>query len=61
MDNTFSFEELIKVVITVFSAIINPDSFEGVLRVLSLKHKTEVLDSLCSIRFPFQEVDLGDT
>ena len=59
MKDTFSFKELSKIIIDIFSAIICLDSLQGVLRVLTLKHKTEVLDSFCGIRLFLQKVDPG--
>ena len=50
VNNAFTFKELGKVVIDVFSAVIDADSLQEVLRVLLLEHKTEVFDSFCSIR-----------
>ena len=64
MYDAFSFKELGKVVINVFnvfSAVICTESLQGVLRMLSLKHKTEVLDSFCSVRLFLQEVNPGGT
>ena len=61
MDDAFSFKELGKIVINVFSAVICVDCLQEVLRMLSLKHKTEVLDSFCGVRLFLQKVNLGGT
>ena len=50
MNDAFTFKELSKIVINVFSTVICVDSLEAELSVLSLEHKTEVLDSFSGIR-----------
>ena len=57
MDNAFTFKELGKIIINVFSAVICVDSLQGVLRMLSLEHKTEVLDSFSGVRPFLQKVN----
>ena len=61
VNDAFSFKELGKIVIDIFSAIVCADSPQGVLRVLSLEHKIEVLDSFCGVRLFLQKVDPGGT
>ena len=50
MNDAFSFKELGKVVINVFSTLICANSLQEVLWMLLLKYKTEVFDSFSGIR-----------